>query len=272
MKLRTLAFTVAAVAVLAVPATAGARTTLIGSGSIAAQPVFVQLFKKYEQINKDVKFIYTANGGNAGVKDVQNGKSMFAGQARLPLPSDAGTTYAKAYLDGACIISNRANSLSNITIPTLRNIYTGVITNWNQVPGSNLTTTIDPVGRDTNGGQYNFFLQAVLNNQLPSGNVNAVTSDGLMVNAVRQNPNSIGYTALAWLSPKFRTLKVNGQPCSPRTIKRFKYPLTRYIFFVVPTSNPNPEVLKFINWARVSRAAGKVIARAGGVPAFNKGS
>ena len=83
--------------------------TLIGSGSVAAQPVLEPLFAAYTKVTKGkVKFVYTANGGNAGVKDVQNGTSMFAGQARSPLPSDAGTTYVKMYLDGLCIDVNKA--------------------------------------------------------------------------------------------------------------------------------------------------------------------
>ena len=116
------------------------------------------------------------------------------------------------------------------------------ITNWNQIPGSGLETTIDPVGRDTNGGTYNFFLQAVLNNELPSSNVNALTADGLVVNAVKQDPNAIGYAGLAWQGNGIKTLKVNGVPASRRTIsvEPLKYPLSRYIFIVLPTGNHEP--------------------------------
>jgi len=272
MKIRTIVVAAIAAAALAVPASASA-VTLIGSGSIAAQPVLTPLFAKYTKATKGkVKFVYTANGGNAGVKDVQNGKSQFAGNARPPLPSDAGTTYIKLYLDGLCIDVNRANKLQNITIPNLRNIYTGLLTNWSSVPGSNLDTTINPVGRDTNGGTYNFFLQAVLNNQLPSGNVNALTADGLVANAVKQDPNAIGYVGQAWQgSPKMHSIKVNGIPCSAPQVKKLKYPLSRYIFLVVPTANPNNEVLKFANWVRLNHQAGVIIKKAGAVPAFNKG-
>jgi phosphate transport system substrate-binding protein len=270
MKLKALAVSMAAVFGLAIPASAGA-TTLIGSGSVAAQPVFEALFAKYEKLHKNIKFVYTANGGNAGVQDVQAGRSQFAGQARAPLPSDAGTTYVKMYLDGLCIDVHPGNAVSNIEIPTLADIFHGTITNWSQVPGSNLTTTIDPVGRDTNGGTYNFFLQSVLNNQPPSSNVNALTADGLVVNAVKNDPNAIGYAGLAWQGKGLDDINVNGIPCAPKKIKKLKYPLSRYIFTVLPTSNPNPQVTKWIDWARTSKAAGQVIDHAGGVPAFNKG-
>ncbi|HEX2708920.1 MAG TPA: substrate-binding domain-containing protein [Solirubrobacterales bacterium] len=275
MRIKTLAITAIALLGLVVPASAGA-VTLIGSGSVAAQPVLQALFKAYEKkVKKKVKFVYTANGGNAGVKDVQNGTSQFAGQARTPLPSDAGTTYIKFYLDGLCMDVNKSNKLSNISIQQTHDIYRGLLTNWSQVAGSGLTTTIDPVGRDTNGGTYNFFLQAVLNNEPPASNVNALTADGLVVNAVKQDPNAIGYAGLAWQGSKgLKAVKVNGVPCQANkiSVEPLKYPLSRYIFLVLPgdgTSSP-PALTKFIDWARSSPQAGEVISKAGGVPAFNK--
>jgi phosphate transport system substrate-binding protein len=246
---------------------------LIGSGSVAAQPILEALFKTYTKtVNHKVHFHYTADGGNAGVKDVQNGTSQFAGQARTPLPSDAGTTYIKMFLDGLCLDVNPSNKLSNISIQQTHDIYRGLITNWSGVSGSNLTTTIDPVGRDTNGGTYNFFLQAVLNNELPSSNVNALTSDGLVVNAVKQDPSAIGYAGLAWQQKGLHTLKVNGVPCqaSKISVDPLRYPLSRYLFLVIPTGVKNPPLEKFVDWARRSPVAGEVILRAGGVPAFNK--
>ncbi|HET7443702.1 MAG TPA: substrate-binding domain-containing protein [Solirubrobacterales bacterium] len=274
MRIKSLAIAAFALAGLAVPASASA-VTYIGSGSVAAQPVLQALFKTYtKEINPKVHFVYTANGGNAGVKDVQNGTSQFAGNARTPLPSDAGTTYIKMFMDGLCLDVNKANTLTDISIQQAHDIYRGLLTNWSQV-GGNLATTIDPVGRDTNGGTYNFFLQAVLNNEAPASNVNALTADGLVVNAVKQDPNAIGYAGLAWQgSKKLHALKVNGIPCEAKkiSVEPLKYPLSRYLFMVLPgdgTQSPKG-LLKFIDWMRTSKRAGEVITKAGGVPAFNK--
>src|SRR6201991_2514398 len=217
MKTKTLAITAMAVLGLAVPASAGAQQ-LIGSGSVAAQPVLQALFAAY---SKNV---------------------------------------------------NPKNKLTNISIQQAHDIYRGLLTNWSQVPGSGLTTTIDPVGRDTNGGTYTFFLQAVLNNELPASNVNALTADGLVVNAVKQDPNAIGYDGLAWQGKGQKALKVNGVACEAKNIsvEPLKYPLSRYIFVVLPTNSPSPAVQKFVDWARTSPEAGEIINKAGGVAAFNK--
>lgn len=269
MRIKTLAITAIALLGLAVPASAGAQT-LIGSGSVAAQPVLEALFKTYtKKVNHKIHFIYTADGGNAGIKDVQTGKSQFAGQARTPLPSDAGTTYIALYLDGLCLDVNNQNKLSNVTIEQLRDIYLGLTTNWGSIPGSNLTSTIDPVGRDTNGGTYTFFLQAVLENHAPSSVVNALTADGLVVNAVKQDPSAIGYAGLAW-QHGIKAVNVNGVPCTAKTVKSEKYPLWRNIYLVVPTANPSKAVEKFADWARTSSLAGEVINKAGGVAKYNK--
>lgn len=276
MRIKTLAIAALALAGLAAPASAGAKTTFIGSGSIAAQPVLQALFKTYEtKVNKKVKFVYTANGGNAGVKDVQNGTSQFAGNARTPLPSDAGTTYIKMFMDGLCLDVNAKNPLQNISIQQAHDIYRGLLTNWNQIPGSYPDATISPVGRDTNGGTYNFFLQAVLNNEPQSSSVNALTADGLVVNAVKQDTNAIGYAGLAWQgSKKLRPLKVNGVACktSNISVEPLKYPLSRYLFLVLPgDGSQSPKgLLKFVDWMRRSKLAGQTILKAGGVPAFNK--
>ncbi len=275
MRNKTLAIAALALAGLAAPASAGA-VTYIGSGSVAAQPVLQALFKTYEtKVNKKVKFVYTANGGNAGVKDVQNGTSQFAGNARTPLPSDAGTTYIKMFMDGLCLDVNAKNPLKNISIQQAHDIYRGLLTNWNQIPGSYPDATISPVGRDTNGGTYNFFLQAVLNNEPPSSNVNALTADGLVVNAVKQDDNAIGYAGLAWQgSKKLKPLKVNGVPCQANkiSVEPLKYPLSRYLFLVLPgDGSTSPKgLLKFVDWMRQSKLAGETITKAGGVPAFNK--
>jgi phosphate transport system substrate-binding protein len=271
MKLKTLALAGVATLALAIPASAGA-TTLIGSGSTAAQPYLLALFKGYTKLHPSIHFVYTPDGGNAGVKDVQQGKSQFAAQARAPLPSDAGTTYVKLFLDGLCLDVNPANKLTNLSIQQARDIYLGNITSWTGIPGSGLTSTIDPFGRDTNGGTYNFFVSSVLNNKPPSSRVTPLLSDGLVANSVKKDPNAIGYNGLAYFTPRsgLKALKLNGVPCSALAVKKLRYPLTRYIWLVLPTANSSNKVERFADWVRTSVKAGQIISKVGGVPAFNQ--
>jgi len=267
---RTLGALIIAMAVLAVPAAAGATVTLVGSGSSAAQPYMLELFKGYSKIHKQIRFKYIPDGGNAGVKDVQAGRSQFAINTRPPQPSDAGTTYVKLFLDGLCIAVNKSNSISNISLGDLKNIFLGVDTNWSQVPGSSLTTTVDPIGRTSAAGLYTFFQQAVLGGATQASNVAQLTSDGLVQVGVGNDPNSIGYVGLAHSGPPVKSLSVNGVACSASTIRSKSYPLFRFDWGVIPTAKANVKVEQFLDWVRTSKAAGTIINKAGAVAAFNK--
>ncbi len=259
-----------ALSALALPAAAAAKTvTLVGSGSSAAQPYMLELFRRYSQIHKNIQFRYIPDGGNAGVKDVQAGRVEFSINTRPPQLSDSGTTYEKLFLDALCIAVNKSNSLSNITLGDLENIFLGVDTNWSQVSGSTLTTTVDPVGRNSAAGQYTFFQQAVLGGQTQASNVAQETSDGLVQTHVEQDPNSIGYVGLAHSGSGVKKLTINGVACSPTDIRNKTYPLFRYDWGVYPTADPNVQVLRFFNWVQTSAAAGKIINEAGAVAAFN---
>jgi phosphate transport system substrate-binding protein len=260
-----------AVAVMAVPAAASA-TTLFGSGSSAEQPIMNVLFKAYNKLHHNIRFNYLPDGGNAGVTDVQAGRRLFSINTRPPLPSDGGTTYFKLWLDGLCIAVNPSNGVSNLTIAQTKNIFTGVATNWSQGFGSNLTTTIDPIGRNSTAGLYTFFQQAVLGGSTQSSNVQQVTSDGLVATAVSKDQNAIGYVGIAHTGKGsgVKSLDVNGVPCNQANIKSENYPLFRYAWGVLPTSHPSVAVEKFFDWVRTSKQAGQIINRGGAVAAFNK--
>ena len=268
--LRIVAVTTVLGALLAAPSVAGAAT-LFGSGSSASVPYLDALFKGYKKVKPNIKFVYTPNGGNAGVVDVQSGKSQFAIQTRPPLPSDKGTTYAKLFLDGLCIAVNPSNHLSGLRVSQVKDVFLANVTSWSAFPASGLSTTIAPFGRVTTAGLYTFFQSSVLDGATQATNVVALEKDGEVAVAVRKNPNAIGYVGLANAGKKsgVKALKLNNQPCAAKAIKKLKYPLTRYAWIVLPTKKPNKAVQKFADWVRTSYAAGKIIAKVGGVPAFN---
>lgn len=270
---RLTAVAVVAASLLAVPATAGAapKVTILGSGSSASTPYLEVLFKGYKKVEPTVTFVYNANNGNAGVKDVQANRSAFAVQTRPPVPSDTGTTFSKLFLDGLCVTVNPANKLTNLPISTVKDIYTTKITEWSGINGSGLSTPISVFGRVTTAGLYTFFQSAVLGGASPGSNVTPLDKDGEVAVAVSKNANAIGYVGLAnsGKGSGVKRLNLNGQACEQKAIKTLKYPLSRYAWFVLPTNNPSRVAQRFADWVRTSYAAGVILDKAGAVPAFN---
>jgi ABC-type phosphate transport system substrate-binding protein len=284
----TLAATATAAAAVALPSTAAAKTvTLNGSGSSAAQTYLEDLFAAYQRVHPNVKFNYNPDGGNAGVKDVQDGRSQFAIQTSQPSKSAQHTTWTQLFLDALTIGVNRSNSLTTASIPTVANIFLGVDTSWSSVSGSSLTTTIDPIGRNSTAGLYTIFSKAVLGGQTQSSNVVQETSDGLVASRVGSDPNAIGYIGLANSSkPGIRPLRIsvkNGRTAYAPTVGNIRawaraqakhksggYPLTHFDWVVLPSGKKNGSVNAFFAWVINSHTAGTVLTRAGAVPYFNK--
>jgi|ERR1700742_4677466 len=264
------ALLVATGALLVGPAAANA-VTVFGSGSSASVPYLEALAKAYKKVDPKFKVVYTANNGNAGAKDVQDGKSQFALQTRPPLPSDSGLSYSKLFLDGLCIAVNPANSVNGLEVSQVKDVFLGTVTEWSQL-GSSLNSPISAFGRFSTAGLYTFFQSAVLGGATQSSNVTALDKDGEVAVAVKGNQAGIGYVGLANSKPGVsgvKRLTLNGQPCAASAIKTLKYPLSRYAWLVLPAKGPNKTVTKFGDWIRTSYAAGQVIDKAGAVPAFN---
>jgi phosphate transport system substrate-binding protein len=258
------------VAMIAGPAGAQAAT-IFGSGSSAMVPYLEALQKEYKKVDPSTKIVYTANNGNAGARDVQDGKSAFALQTRPPLPSDSGLSYSKLFLDGLCVAVNPANSVNNLKIAQVKDIFLGTVTEWGSVPTSNQRSPISAFGRNSTAGLYTFFQSAVLGGTTQATNVTQLDQDGEVAVAVSRNNGAIGYVGLANSGPGsgVKRLKLEGQPCQASAIKTLKYPLSRYGWIVLPATKPNKAATKFGDWIRTSYAAGKIIAKAGAVPAFN---
>jgi phosphate transport system substrate-binding protein len=264
---------------MAVPAAASASTVLIGSGSSAAQPYMLALFTAYHKLHKSVTFRYNPDGGNAGVKDVQSGISEFGIQTAAPLPSQTHVTFTKFFKDALCIDVNSANKLSNLSLAQLAGVYKQppTYTAWSQLGGNLGGASILTEGRNSAAGQFTFFQSAVLNGGAEDSSTTQLTSDGLVKIAIEKNKDAIGYVGLANSGVKGeatakgeKALSINGIACSPANVKKESYPLWRYDWYVLPATSPNPAVLQFLNWARTSKAAGKILSTAGAVPAFNK--
>ncbi|MDO9357150.1 MAG: substrate-binding domain-containing protein [Solirubrobacteraceae bacterium] len=253
------------------PATAADAATIAGSGSSANTPYIEALFKEYKKVDKTNTFTFLPNNGNAGAKDVQEGRSAFAIQTRAPLPSDSGLSYSKLFLDALTISVHPSNKLSNISTAQTKDIYTAKTTEWSALPDSGLTSPIAAFGRPATAGLFTFFTAAVLEGAATATSVTPVDKDGEVAVAVSKNPAGIGYIGLANSKPAagVKRLSVNGTPATPSTIKSLKYPLSRYSWIVLPAENPNKAAVKFADWIRSSYEAGQVLTKLGAVPAFN---
>lgn len=213
------------------------------------------------QAHPDFKLRYTdplgrGPGSGPGIEMVINGESSFAQSSRplrqqeLANAKERGVTLEQVpiAIDGLAFFVNPQLDIPGLTLSQARDIFTGKITNWQQVGGPNLPIT--PVSRDPkSGGTVEFFLEGLLQGQTLANNVTISrdTTSGLRV--VASTPGGIGYATAPEVIGQ-RTVrplpigKSNSQFVPPylpgnltavneAAIADGSYPITRRLFVII---------------------------------------
>jgi len=245
----------------AVPAAAQAKKQISISGSTSVFPLETKLARKYIKTKKGkhVSFRILQGGSNVGVGDVAAGAVSIGASSRDPAAGDpGGLVFTKIAHDAICMITNKGNPLANISAATIKGIFVGpTISNWSTVPGARISGAIDPKGRATTSGTHDAFRNIFLGGTNQGNFVSALASNGLVQQAVKSDPQAIGYVSLAFTSG-VSVAAYNGVPCTLRNAKSGAYGGVRSFYFVTKGAPVGP-VKKFIKWVTHDKKANKII-------------
>lgn len=148
-------------------------------------------------------------GSATGIRMLIDGKLDFAQSSRSLQDSELSQTEAKGFqltqipvaIDGLAVAVNPSLNVPGLTIEQLRTIYTGKITNWQQVGGPNLA--IKPYSRPvTDGGTVELFVQEILKNQQFAPNVGFVSTTTQALRQIASNPGGIYYASAPEVVPQ----------------------------------------------------------------------
>jgi phosphate transport system substrate-binding protein len=220
-----------------------------------------KILAAFSQAHPDFKLRYTdpvgrGPGSGPGIEMVISGESSFAQSSRplrqreLDSAKDRGVTLEQVpiAIDGLAFFVNPQLNIPGLTLSQVRDIFTGKVTNWQQVGGPNLPIT--PVSRDPkSGGTVEFFLDGVLPGQplASSITISRDTTSGLRL--VASTPGGIGYaTAPEVIGQRtIRPLPIGKSssnfvsPYAPGNLSTVNetaiadgsYPITRRLFVII---------------------------------------
>ena len=250
-----------AVGAVAVPATASATPVITMSGSTSVAPLATLLAKAYiKKYPGRVVFKLAQGGSDVGVADVAAGRVSIGNSSRDPKPSDpGGLFFNKIARDAICVITNPGNPISNLTQSEIQAIFSGKVRDWSQVPGSNISGTIDVTVRTAASGTQDAFQKIFLGSTSVTGAAAQKASNGLVQQAVQSDKNAVGYVSLDFTSG-VSPAAYNGVACNLRNAKSGEYGGVRN-FWMVTRGRPitgNP-IQKFIYWVQNSAAAQKIV-------------
>jgi phosphate transport system substrate-binding protein len=262
-RLRRVGVCAAAAGVLAavVPGTASATPVITMSGSTSVAPLATLLAKAYVKSHPGkVKFKLAQGGSDVGVADVAAGRVTIGNSSRDPKSSDpGGIFFNKIARDAICLVTNPANPLANLSQDTIQAIFSGNVRNWEDVPGSGITGSIDLVGRTAASGTQDAFQKIFMGSASVTSSLAAKASNGLVQQAVQTDKNAIGYVSLDFVGG-VNTVGYNGVACNLRNAKSGEYGGVRN-FWMVTRGRATGVVQKFITWVQNNKQAQAIVGK-----------
>ena len=250
---------------------AGSTTELSGSvatdGSTSMESVIGVLGEQFMADHPDVSVTYNPTGSGAGIEAVSNG-SCDIGLASRALTDEemaGGLTETVVALDGIAIIVNAENSVTDLTLEQIAQIYTGEVTDWSEF-GSD-AGAIANIGRESGSGTRDGF-ESITGTEDTCVLAQELNSTGAVIEAVRTTPGAIGYASLSAVEGQegITVLTVGGVAPSEETVLDGTYAIQRPFVFATRTDEALSDAAQaFFDWA-TSEDANSLIESAGAVP------
>lgn len=240
--------------------------TVSTDGSTSMEKVIGALSESYMAANKDVTVNYNPTGSGAGITAVQEGTCDIGLSSRALKDEEkaAGLKETVLAYDGIAIIVHPDNPVSDLSIEQIAKLYTGEITNWKDVGGSDAEVVL--IGREAASGTRDGF-ESITGTKDKCQYRQELTSTGDVITAVSQNPDAIGYASLAAIKDSVKALSVDGVTPSETAVKDGSYPVQRpFVLVTVEGKALSAAAQSFFDYATSADAA-DIIAKAGAVAA-----
>ncbi len=170
-------------------------------GSTTWAPLRGTFDPKVQQAQPGFSLVYKdASGSSDGIQMLMNGELSFA-QSSRPLSNQErqqaqqqGITLQEipVAMEAVAIAVHPNLPIPGLTLTQLKDIYTGSITNWNQVGGPNLP--VSPISRG-DSGTVQFFQESVLQGQNFSSAIQQLGTTTAALRFVSNNPGAIYYAS-----------------------------------------------------------------------------
>ena len=219
-------------------------------GSTSVQPICEQLAQAYMETHPNITINIQGGGSNFGIKSLSN-EIAEIGMCSMELENNYNLTTYELGNEGIVIAVNPANNVTNLTDYQLQQIYSGNITNWQEVGGVNKTITV--LTREEGSGTLNAFKKLIMNGSDITQNAIVLNSQGSLKQAIGQNPDAIGFVPYSYLDNSINAVAINGIYPTMDSIANGSYILQRP-YLLLTNSEINNQTQDFLNWLNSSEA------------------
>ncbi len=223
--------------------------TLTIAGSTTVLPVAQQCADAYMDENSEWDIQVSGGGSSVGVRSAAEGTADIGMASREVKSSEMDewpdlvpTAVAK---DGIAVIVNTGNPVTGLTLAQIKDIYTGAVTNWNEVGGDNMEIVV--IGRDSNSGTRATFEELALDDAEVTSAMLEKNSNGAVKQTVIDTPGAIGYVGLGYVDSDVTGLEVDGVVVNEANVVNGDYPISRSLY-VITDGEPTGNAKEFIDF------------------------
>ena len=198
--------------------------SMVGSTSMekfanALSEVFME---KYPNVTVQAEFV----GSGAGIEAVTNGSADIGNSSRNLTDEEKANGIAEniVAIDGIAVVVDPAKTVADLTKQQLTDIYSGTVTNWSEVGGSDSPIVV--VGREAGSGTRSAF-EEILGLEDACAYSSELDSTGAVMARVASTPGAIGYVSLDVLDDTVKALNLEGTEPTAENIKAGSYFLSR---------------------------------------------
>ena len=244
--------------------TAEADKKLSGTISLAGSTSMQKLAETFMEANSGVTVTVEYSGSSAGIESLLNGSCDIGDASRNLKDSEksGGAVENIVAIDGIAVIVDKNNTVAGLTKQQLSDIYTGAVTNWSEVGGSD--TPIVVVGREAGSGTRGAF-EEILKVEDACRYAVECDSTGAAMAKVASTEGAIGYVSLDVLDDSVNALNLDDVAPTSDNIVAGTYFLCRP--FVMATkgeiSEQNELVQAFFDFLKSDE--GKAVVKAVGL-------
>lgn len=245
---------------------------LVIKGSTTVLPIAQKAAEAYMAAYPGVKISLSGGGSGNGIKAIIDGTADIGNASRFIKQKEVNMAVKKGVypvpfriaLDAIVPIVNIKNSVTNLTLEQLKNIYLGKLTNWKDVGGT--PGKIVVISRDSSSGTFGVWKHLVMKKERVIPSALTVPSNGGVVQAVASTPGSIGYVGLGYLNKEIKAVRVNGIAGSEENTLNGSFPISRGLFMFTK-GWPKGETMAFISFI-LSKKGQALVKEAGSIPLF----
>ena len=183
--------------------------------------------EKYPGVTVTVEF----TGTGAGIGAVISGDTDIGNSSRAltDREKEGGAVENVVALDGILLCVDSSNTVRNLTVRQLADIYAGRLTNWSQAGGRDCPVVT--VGREAGSGTRSDF-EAFLGLRESCDYANEMDSSGAVLAKVAATPGAIGYVSLETKGEGVIVLSLEDVEPTAENIRDGTYPLSRTLIMV----------------------------------------